>query len=232
MPFKRKRSYSQTRVVKRVKKQGSFRSRIFRPPRPRMGLSSNVHMFKRYGTPSTQVLTGTVEQQWAETFALNKVQNSSELTALYDQYKIMAVVVKVQLINNPDTIYPPGENPGSATNNPTFYPKLWVLRDYDSSTGSSLSSLRETGKAKMYVLKPNRILSFKVKPAVSRQLYETSLTTGYEPAWPKRIDCTNAGIPHYGLQFNIDTLGVTPWNSGKFQVRVDYLYYLKMMNTR
>lgn len=229
--FKRKRTYSQTRIVKRRKTQGSFKSK-YRPPRPRMGLSSNVHIFKRYATPYTVTLAGTTEQQWNEIFKLSNVQNSSELTNLYDQYKIMAVVCKLQLINNPDVQTPPGANPATSTSNPMFYPKLWVLRDYDSSTGSSLSALRETGKAKMYVLQPNRILSFKVKPACARQVYDTAVTTGYEPTWPKKLDCNNASIPHYGLHFNIDTLGITPWNAGQFQVRVEYLYYLKMMNTR
>lgn len=226
MPFKRKRSMrSRVRRVRRRIRKGVRRY-------PRRGLSSNVHYYKRYGVPSTVTLTGTTESDNSDVFKLDNVQAAAELTALYDQYKISCVVMKFQLLNNPETIYPPGQNPGTTTNNPTFYPKIWYTRDYDDNNTLTLAQMREVGKAKCKVLRPNSMISVKIKPACASQIYRTAVTTGYSPVWPKKLDCTNSDIPHYGLKWVIDTNNVTPWNNGQFIVRVEYLYYLKMFNTR
>lgn len=199
----------------------------------RGGVSRNVHFYKRWGQPSTNILTGpSTEQSWADKFTLNEVVNSGELISLYDQYKITCVVVKFQLLTNPDIHVPPGGNASTANNNPMFYPRLWYYRDYDDENTLTLQQMREIGKAKFKVLRPNTTISVKLKPAVAMQVYRTAVTTGYAPMWPKRLDCAANDIPHYGLKYVLDTGGVVPWNNGQFQLRVERQYYLKMYNTQ
>lgn len=215
------------------KRRVSKRSRTVARRRPaRRGVSSSVHYYKRWGTPSTVTLTGTTESNNAETFSLNAVQSYTELTNLYDMYHISAVVVKFTLLTNPDGIYPPGQNPTTTTNNPTWYPKIWYYRDYDDAATLTLAQMREVGKAKCKILKPNSFVTVKIKPACAQQIYYNGVTPAFNAVWPKKLDCTYPGVPHYGLKWIIDTQGVTPWSSGQFIVRVEYNYYLRMMNTR
>ena len=234
MPGKRKFVSSVSRHIR------ARRARRYGPNRPanrkiirRGGLSRNVHMYRRWAQPSTVLLTGpATELSVADKFTLNEVVNSSELVNLYDQYKIVCVVVKFQLLTNPDIHVPPGGNASTANNNPMFYPRLWYYRDYDDENTLTLAQMREVGKAKFKVLRPNTTISVKLKPAVAMQVYRTVATTGYAPVWPKRLDCSANDIPHYGLKYVLETGGVAPWNSGQFQLRVERLYYLKMFNSR
>lgn len=235
MPFKRKRSMSVPRFGKRSR--AGIRYGPIRPSNRKLikrgGISRNVHLYKRWGQSSNLFTTaGATEQSWADKFTLNEVVNSSELVSLYDQYKISCVVVKFQMVSNPDVPQPPGANASTTINNPMFYPKLWYYRDYDDENTLTLQQMREIGKAKCIVLRPNRIYSVKLKPAVAMQVYRTAVTTGYAPTWPKRLDCAANDIPHYGLKYVLDTNGVAPWNSGQFQLRVERQYYLKMFNTQ
>lgn len=225
MAFKRKRTFSKTPRRTTYKRRRTLKRSL------RRGLSSNVHMYKRWGTANTVECTGTETDQ-AIAFTLQNVSGYSELTALYDRYQISAVTVKFQLINNPELIYVPGTDPTTTINNPTFYPKLWYYRDYDDISTINLSAMREVGKAKFKVMKPNTVLSVRLKPAVLRQIYRSAITTAYEPCWPKSLDINAADTPHYGLKWILDSNGVTPWNNGKFFVRVDYVYTLKLLNSR
>lgn len=59
-------------------------------------------------------------------------------------------------------------------------------------------------------------------PALQRQLYETDLTTGYEPAWKKWISTNDPLVPHFGLKIGIDNKGqvLTSYRiEGKFLVQ-------------
>lgn len=192
----------------------------------------HVHNYKRWGATDVWEETGdgtTTFWSTAKTFSLSGVTNHSELTQLYDQYKIMAVVVKVHMLNNPDTIYPPG---GSVTANPpnhTAYPKLWYFRDYDDNTApADRTTLKQIGKAKCFTLRPNKTYSFKVKPAVLNLLSGTAT----QPIWPARLDCTDSVQTHYGMKFCLDYEMTPPLTGVPIKLAFETLYYLKMFNSR
>ena len=133
MPLGKRRVFTEADVrpyLKRARvprRYGPFRPKNRKVIR-RGGISRNVHYYKRWGQPSTNILTGpSTETSWADKFTLNEVVNSSELVNLYDQYKILCVVVKFQLLTNPDIHVPPGGNASTANNNPMFYPRLWYV---------------------------------------------------------------------------------------------------------
>jgi len=210
-----------------LKKRRNIRSR-------RLGLMNNdVHSYRRYGTPSTVTLTGAAtESDNCDTFAMSNVIGYTELTNLYDQYKIRSVTMKFHLVTNPDRLTQPGQNPASDYLAPPNYPKLWWARDYDDSSAVSLATMREMGKAKFKILRPNSIVSVTIRPAVLTQLYRTETTTGYSPSWPKKLDCSQANIPHYGLKWIIDTDGVSLFTNSQYIVRIEYVYNMTLFNTR
>lgn len=149
--------------------------------------SRNVHKFRR-GCPPIQELmvqSGNTEYSYSQSFKLDDTVNSTEFAQLYDRYMITCVVIKFQLMNNPDAIFTyPGNGlniPGSQVQN--WYPKLWYCKDYDDLSAESLNQLRERAKTKHFVMKPNREYKIVIRPAIKVQTYRTDLTTGYAPAW-------------------------------------------------
>lgn len=221
-----KKAYS-SKVAARRRSAPARASKYLRGPS-----GFHMHMYRRYGQPISWSYAGdgsSVSNSQAVTFSLSDVQAANELTQLYDQYKICAVVVKIQLLNNPDQIYPPGSNPSTTTTNPTYHPKLWYYRDFDDSTPpSGLDVMREVGKAKCFTMNPNRTYTFKVKPAVLNLLSGTTT----QPIWPKRLDCSASTQTHYGMKFVLDWNGTPPLNTAPIKLRIEKLYYLKMFNSR
>lgn len=191
----------------------------------------HTHMYKRYGDSVNWVFTGDGTTQYDNenfVFSLNDVANSSELTQLYDQYKISCVVLKFSLVPNPDAFYVPNVTTNGAVNGMNYYPKLWYVRDYDDTNPLSLPSVKEIGKARCFTMKADKTYSIKVKPAVLNLLSGTTT----QPVWPKRLDVAAATQTHYGLKCVLDFNGTAPPSTATWRIRVEKLYYLKMFNSR
>lgn len=233
MPFAK--STKRSRYIAKSKRARGARYSKARAMRTRRlaGRSNDVHSYRRWGTPTTVTMTGAAtESDNVDTFMLSAVTGYTELSNLYDQYKIRSVTMKFHLVSNPDRLTTPGTDPAGNYLTPPNYPKLWYVRDYDDGTAVSLATMREMGKAKFKILRPNSICSVTVKPAVLTQLYRTLTTTGYSPSWPKKLDCSQSDIPHYGLKWIIDTDGVSLFTNSQYIVRIEYVYNLTMFNTR
>lgn len=189
----------------------------------------NVHSYKRWATSSEFSLpANTTSSVTSYTFDLNKVQGSAELQALYDQYQITGVKVQIQLINNPSANRQLVSD--AANNTANVYPKIWMVRDYDDTGTETISSLQQRNNAKSYVLAPNRLIKFFVRPAVRGQVYLDGVTQATTPEWNKWIDCSSGGVPHHGIKIAMDSLNsLIP--QAMF-VRIDFCYYLKFKNVR
>lgn len=238
MPFKRKRSSSRGPMINRAGARrliavGNFRAvrrgRNRRMSKGRLG-SINVHRYRRWAA-TDQRLSGTGGTGYADTFSLDKLPSYTEFDTLYDRYKITTVIVKFQLISNPDANYFPGNN--TTANADNWYPKLWYYPDYDDNTApTSLDEVKQNARAKHFVLKPNREFTVKVKPAVNIQTYRTETTTGYSPKWNQWIDIAQVNVPHYGLKYWIDLNGITALSAQQMNVRVERLYYFVCKDVR
>lgn len=216
--FKRKRRYLRRRKVSRRYRRRNRRN-------------TNSHSYKRYAGPSTIGVNNT-NTDFSDVFFFENIQGYTDFTGLYDQYKISCVVVKFQLVSNPDTIYPPGGDPSTNITNPTFYPKLWYCRDYDDSGTNTVAFLRERSGAKFFILRPNKIYSVKVKLAVNMNVYRSGAPATAVSWSLKRLDMSNTNVPHYGLKWSVDLDGVSLITNSQFKLRVDYLYYFKCFNVR
>lgn len=225
--FARKASFSNKRVRRPTRRTRAYKLRS-------LG-RYNLHSYIRWANPDstphagTQTAPGTTTTScYTKAFGLSETVNSSELTALYDQYQIMGVKVMFQLVSNPDAST--SINSGASSNHNNFFPKLWYVRDYDNATLESLDELKQRNNAKCVVLKPDRMYSVYVRPAIRNQVYLDGVSTATSPIWKQWLDCSTSTVPHYGLKWVIATEGFTPtqtWN-----VRVEYKYFIKFKNAR
>lgn len=218
-------AYKRTRTVKRR-----------RIPR---GIMSGTHSFTRYAdTRLISMLGGTTGVGGAYSFKLNDVTSYAEFTSLFDQYKITKIDVMFKLHTNS---YLWTATNGANTNNgaATAFPTLYLCNDHDDSTTTvTLAELKERQKTKRFVLRPNSILKWTVRPAILNQLYRTAVSTGYSPAFNKYIDCSNVDVPHYGMKFFLDYDGATlpayiVGGTGQtIDVNVELKYHLTLKDVR
>jgi hypothetical protein len=196
-----KRARSTSRAVRTQPSRSRSRTRL----PTRRAVSLHYHRFTRYSDAVTTT-TSNVSEPLTYSFALTDVLSYTEFTAMFDQYKIMAVDFKIQMISNPnaamDTNYASGSN-----NTVNWFPKFWYIRDYDGGGSDTLSQIKERVGVKFFVMRPNKIYNIRIRPKVLVQTYKTSLAAGYAPkqCW---IDCVDNNVPHYGLNAVIDMLGL------------------------
>jgi len=207
-------------------------TRLGRRPKIRRSkkASLNTHRFSRW-TAATDyaVSTGTTERDVGMHFTFDEMINYNEFTNLFDRYRIDRVILKFQLLANPDSDHI--INNTAAANSLNFYPKLWWIKDYDDGNADTIASLKERVGVKCRVLRPNSMISIAVKPSILSLTYRTALASGYAPRWNQWIDAVNTDVPHYGLKFCIDTNGYTNATYG-FTMRLEKKIYFTMKDVR
>lgn len=181
---------------------------------------SYVHSFKRMLANPTSY-TGNVAyapllQCW--TWQFSQLQNVSEFTNLYDQYRINFVVVKYFL-----KIDPGAQAAGTAS-----YPKLYWYRDLDDSNAPlSLNEIRENARSRVKVMNPNRPVVIKYKPNSLQLIYTSAIANQFKPAYSQWMDVAQTGTPHYGHKWAIDDLTNT-----NYKVETEVTYYFQCRNPR
>lgn len=226
MTSKRKLDFAAPAVAKKRKIAKCFRPKP-RNKRPRLGPGSTYRYSRWASSGQTHEVTGT-SYQGSATFQLDDVKGYNDFTNLYDQFMISHAQIHVTLITNPNAAYPINGTSSSAVINPTnWYPKLWYVYDSDDATSLSLDVIRERQGVKYRSLQPNKTLVINVKPRMLVQTYRTATSTGYAPKRMFLDVATGQNVPHYGLKFVIDTMGLNPQDTYPFQVRMETKYWLR-----
>lgn len=194
--------------------------------------SLNVHRFSRYAATDAypNIAVSGTQSTIVHVFALQDIVNSSEFTALFDQFYINKVVVTYQLLNNPNAanaLNTAGNNP-SPTN---WYPTVWSIADYDDGNTTNVEEMKQRIGVRRQVMKPDKIMRFTVRPKVQVQLYKTALTTAYgaKRMW---VDMSYPDTGHYGLKTVIDTNGLDPNDTYPFIIRQTRQYFFTCKNVR
>lgn len=136
----------------------------------------------------------------AISFKLSDLENYGELTQLYDQYMITKVVLDFQwtLVATGGPTFPDRDGP-----NASYSPQLNLIRDYTDSGAAISQDFRESGRVIRKRITANNPFRITLTPAVSANLYDSAVSTGYGPKWNTRINMTDANVPHYGVKFQI-----------------------------
>lgn len=225
MPFKRRFKLKRRRVRRRVR-------RSLRGPRGLLSKYSNVHHFVRkcrIGTITIDNASGGYAA-FSYQVQLNNLPNSSEFTALYDQYRMN--YVKYHFVIR-------GFSTGTLEyiNSQVGAPMAIAAVDRDDATAPSadqagMDSIREYRYSKATAFTPERrTFTMAWKPSVLSEMYR-SPTSAYSPVYNKWIDCQTPGVPHYGLKgvFQIP-LGIANI-SADFDIDVFATYYFSMKGVR
>lgn len=175
------------------------------------------------GTP-TDTSTNNVG---ALEFKLSDVVNAGEFTALYDRFKITRVQLRLHLITNPDATLVQGSDVTSvAWNANNIFPRIWYSNDYDDSSGEAIEVFKQRAKSKNIILKPNKDYKFWIKPATLVQMYDSMVSTAYEPAWNKWVDMAQPNTKYYGWRYGVDLDGGSVVNSTyPYKIRINMCYW-------
>ncbi|AMB43008.1 hypothetical protein [Circovirus-like genome DHCV-5] len=201
------------------------RARNKRPRTSKLG-ALTTYRYSRWASTGQTHDVSTTSYQGAATFTLDDVKGYTDFTSLYDQFMITHAQIHVTLITNPDSAYPINGTGSSAVINPNnWFPKLWYVFDSDDSSTLSLDVIRERQGVKYKTLRPNSTMIINIKPRCLVQTYRTATSTGYAPRRMFLDVATGYNVPHYGLKFCVDTMGLDP--TDKFMVRMETKYWLK-----
>lgn len=173
----------------------------------------NIHKFRRYGNTSTVQLAANAAGEKAVGFNFNLLDcvASSELTRLYDQYRIDYVTVQVTW--SPKNVNQTNFNVGP---NLMSCPVMYYSKDYDDSViPLTLTAFKERGNLRSVRISPLRKYKIHVKPAVQNAVIRDATTVpptlSTNPVWNKKLDCAAADIPHIGLKMLFDYAAGTIW---------------------
>lgn len=163
------------------------------------------HMFKRFTQFVFSATAGTTISGVFNTsgsaasnpfdiqFRLGDLPNSSELTALYDQFMLSKIVIKFI----PQRTLAESNNTALAGGFAGC--RLMTVIDHDDSTTvSGPDELRQYDSCKVtnYGKEHKRVII----PTVLRQMYESNIATAYTPAFKQWISTTDPNTLHYGLK--------------------------------
>lgn len=141
------------------------------------------------GTPVSQPGgNGLYDIPFAITARLDDVTNYSELTALYDRYKIVSMKVSVQ-----------GWNASNAPATPL--PFVQYTQDYDSNVLPTISGFRERMGTKTKYFTANRpAITMGVRPKVAPEAYAAGGGVGFLiPRSQMWVNTLNTNVEHYGI---------------------------------
>ena len=224
----------------RTKRQGRrrrFRGRSILAKRARIRKMLNTHLHRRWAEMNTVQLTaetaGPIFFSHQETFKLSNLVNYTELTQLYDQYKIN--FVEIFIMWSPD--YMPIATSTTAGERANLIPpslKIFHLPDYDDDGAMTKAEFKERAKTKLMLLKPQQRRKIVVKPAVLSQIYETLTSTGYAPKWGVKLDSADPSVPHYSYKFGVELPQVVGGSSNIELGRLtfEFRYNLTCYNTK
>lgn len=222
----RKGATSKTRGRKRLRRFRNYRRQRLNTRAVAL-TKYNIHHYLRWETTDRTIpltnITGI--NSLGMSFQLDLLQNYTELTALYDQYKIKWVKLHFDwspLVPIPyDTA---NAFSGSGAHNPIVYFK----RDYDDATAPTEIEMKQSNQTRALRLHPNRNQTIFLRPAILHQIYEGATATAYAPKWRERLDCADVSVPHYGLKMLIKSPPSS--NYGTVNIRVQVA--LECYNTR
>lgn len=235
MTYRRRRRFGRGR-----KRYNAMKSRLYRGSfgghpiqyQTRTLINHRTHYFKRTALKILDVNPSTIGRisYWAnsgwtngtsdDAFLLSYLTNVSEITNLFDMYKINGIKMKFIFDRN-------SAQSSVATES---LPTLYFYNDYDD--GVVPINLGEACQYETLRIKRlDKPATFFFKPKIQSMIYNTAITTAY--ATPKInpwLDCGNPNVPHYGCKWILDTN--TAFNASIGALTVIMTYYIACKDVR
>lgn len=188
-----------------------------------------AHTFSRRCASITEEMNGLSLSRMYE-ISFGDMLQSSDFTAMFDQYRITKVTFTIQMINNPGAFLVIG-GPTNTQNVTNWYPKVWYMVDQDGGSTETISTIKERQGVRCRILQPNKEIRISFRPKCRTLTYSTSTSTGYAPRNIK-IDMTDTNVEHYGLQVVFDSNGQNPDDTYPFKFVVERKVYFTCYGVR
>lgn len=221
------------RKTRKSKKVAKYRRRMIGIRRSQVGGIIRPHNFKRSVLLASGISTGTGlgggTLLGSIQPTLSQLYNVSEFGALYDQYRINFVVVKIIWRSTSVSMM-------ETQDRPTYIGApycIWTLDRDDTNTPTSVNQIREYAQSKQhYFSDAKRVLYIKWKPNTLTDNYQSPVATSYTPKWKQWIDIADGGATaYYGVKYAlISPNGGNPNAAAYFDIEATY--YFQMRNPR
>lgn len=191
--YKSKRKYS---------KKGYKRKRFNITQQPR-NRTSHLRTIKWSNRDSTFLCHNTnqgsdtvTEAVGAATFQLSDLTNYTELTSVFDQYRLVKVLYRWVITKNTDWVT-------TAANRGFPVRILWAHDFNDSTPPTTTDMMQRAGMREIYMHGDEKPASrwYTLNPAMLVVGYESSTNSSYTPKWRQWIDISSYSTPHYGLKW-------------------------------
>lgn len=170
-------------------------------------------------TATPGALTGTYDVPFSLKFRLDQLSGNSELTALFDSYKINGVKVKMAQFYNTSSVTSVG------------LPWLEHFNDHDNSIPEVVAQVRQRmGVKSKYYSATKQVVSMYCKPKPSQALY-SNISQGIVPGASYKVnpwlDCSFPTIEHYSIKGIIHNMWLGNTGANRFDIDVEMNVSLK-----
>lgn len=143
------------------------------------------------GTPvaTPAIALQTYDVPFTVKFRLDELTAYTELTSLFDRYKIVSAMVKCNFANYPaDTRIP--------------LPYIDYITDYDDASLPTVAGMREKmGVKSKYFSASRPRVTMGVRPRVAQEVFNNGVTTSYSvPRGGTWINAQYPGVEHYSIK--------------------------------
>lgn len=230
--------------------QQKRRANIFRSLYPRRPIQARTHIIKRmaqpwfiqnqagvnvpilsadgfqsafFGSPVAGQLPATYNVTLSSQFKLECCLDYGDITSLFDRYKIVGVKLKVQYLQNAPTL-------AIGMSGAVLPTLVWAFDGDDANVPPDVNTVRVKGYAKSKVLNANKPFSIFIKPRLTKEIYNSPVTTGYSSEKACWLDCNSYSLPHFGVKMALlDWVGDGETRNA---LRVEPTYYLALRDTQ
>jgi len=155
-------------------------------------LQNQIYRVKQTVDKSTIVSSNAGAVLGAFNFQLSDTDNNANFTALYDQYRIVAVSARFR----PMYTAQPLQNTAAVTS-----PVLYTVLDYDDSNApASIAALREYQSCKETRYDENHIRN--LKPRIAMAAYAGAFTS-FANVSSQWIDAASPSVQHYAIKYGV-----------------------------
>lgn len=211
-------------------------------------ISKRIHTFRRLGaktiiyitgagaissqgSPSTDsgftlssvlsdALTGCYQFGFSHNFQMVNVVQPTDLTQLFDRYKIVGVKYRVYYHCN-----------DAAVQGLQVLPLVHYSMDTDDSAApTNLETVQAKGDCKTKVLGNNQYIQAYIKPKVAIPVYRTGASNAYDVERSKWINSSYTDVQHYGIKFWLNQVYMA--SSNNTAITIEPVYYIRCMDSQ
>jgi hypothetical protein len=166
--------------------------------------------------------SGATEVVGAIEFKLDDLTQVSTLSALFDQYRIDRVHLRIRPKNTAFFLASVA-SPNQAS------PDIYVVADYDDSTApASTSDLKQYQN--VVIMNGVDSCDVVIEPSITPAVFSGGAFSGYGVEGSRWLDIANTAIPHYGVKFAVTALQASATYS--YQWDVEAWYQVSFRNIR